>query len=176
MNSTDYLIIALMAVSCIAGLMRGLLRELISLITWFLAVLLAWRFADVLEPHLGGSLADSALRPWAARTVIFVVVLLVGTTVGALINHFVRLSIFSGIDRLLGLVFGGLRAGIGLGLLAIACQAVQIDAEPWYRHSMLMPHAARIGTMLRTLGGESVERFEDSLGRPVRAPRPRRES
>ena len=129
---------------------------MISLLTWVLAVFFAWRFADVLAPHLGGALASAAVRPWAARTLIFLAVLVVGTTVGAIVNHFVRLSIFSGLDRLLGLVFGALRAGVAFGLAAVACQAVHIDDEAWYRQSMLMPYAARIGNILRTLGGDSA--------------------
>jgi membrane protein required for colicin V production len=136
--------------------MRGLLREMISLLTWVLAVLLAWRFAGVLAPHLGGALSGAAVRPWAARTLIFLAVLVIGTTVGAIMNHFVRLSIFSGLDRLLGLVFGALRAGVAFGLAAVACQAVHIDDEAWYRQSMLMPYAVRVGNLLRTLGGDTV--------------------
>jgi len=156
MNWIDYLIIGLMVASCLVGVMRGLLRELISLLTWVLAVFLAWRFEDLLAPHLGGALASAAVRPWAARTLIFLGVLVIGTTVGAIMNHFVRLSVFSGIDRLLGLVFGALRACVALGLAALACQAVHIDGEAWYRQSMLIPHAVRIGEMLRAIGGDSA--------------------
>ena len=156
MRAIDYLIVGLLAVSCIAGIMRGLLREMISLATWVLAVFLSWRFAGVLAPHLGGALANPTVRPWAARTLIFLGVLVIGTTVGAILNHFVRLSIFSSLDRMLGLVFGALRAAVALGLAAIACQAVHIDGEGWYRQSVLMPYAARIGNLLRAIGGESA--------------------
>jgi membrane protein required for colicin V production len=175
MNWTDYLIIALMVVSCVAGIMRGLLREMISLLTWVLAVVLSWRLADTLAPHLGGALAGAAVRPWAARTLIFLAVLVVGTTVGAVVNHFVRLSIFSGLDRFLGLVFGALRAGVALGLVAIASHAVRVSDEPWYRQSVLMPYAERVGELLRTLGGDAqaalvtaVGTFETRAGVPAR--------
>ena len=156
MNWTDYLIIALMVVSCIAGIMRGLLREMISLVTWVLAVVLSWRLADTLAPHLGGALSGAAVRPWAARTLIFLGVLVVGTTIGAVVNHFVRLSIFSSMDRLLGLLFGALRAAVALGLAAIACHAVRIDDEAWYRQSLLAPYAERVGNVLRSLGGDTA--------------------
>jgi membrane protein required for colicin V production len=172
MRAIDYLIIGLMGVSCIAGIMRGLLREMISLLTWVLAVFLSWRFADVLAPHLGGALSSAAARPWAARALLFLAVLVVGTTVGAIMNHFVRLSIFSSLDRMLGLVFGALRAAVALGLAAVACQAVQINGESWYRQSLLMPYAERIGTILRAIGGEpapaggqAVQSFRAPAGR-----------
>jgi membrane protein required for colicin V production len=153
---TDYLIIALVLCSCLYGLMRGLLRELISLITWVTAVLLAWRLADLLEPHLGGALTDPAVRPWAARTLIFAAVLLIGTAVGGMVNHFVRLSIFSGLDRLLGFVFGLLRGLVVIGLLAILCHAVRLQDESWYRSSELVPYGESAGNVLRTLVGEGI--------------------
>jgi membrane protein required for colicin V production len=154
MNWTDYAIIALLIASCVVGLVRGLLREVISLITWVAALWLAWEFADVLAPHLGGALSEAAVRPWAARTIIFVLVLLVGAGVGAIVAHFVRLSIFNSLDRLLGLVFGLLRGAVVLGVLAMLCHAVRLNEETWYRGSTLVPYAEQAGNVLRGLVGE----------------------
>jgi membrane protein required for colicin V production len=162
MNWTDYVIIALLLFSCVAGLLRGLLREVISLVTWVAAVWLAWSFADTLAPHLGGALSDAAVRPWAARTIIFVAVLLVGAAVGALVSRFVRLSLFSGLDRLLGFVFGLLRGVVALGLLAMLCHAVRLSDESWYRASTLVPYAEQAGNVLRGLVGERKIRASQS--------------
>ena len=154
MNWTDYAIIAVLAASCVVGLVRGLLREVVSLITWIAAVWLAWTFSDVIEPHLGGALSDAAVRPWAARTIIFVLVLLAGAGIGAIISYFVRLSLFNSLDRLLGLVFGLLRGVVALGLLAMLCHAVRLNDETWYRESTLVPYAEHAGNVLRSLVGE----------------------
>jgi membrane protein required for colicin V production len=154
MNWTDYAIIGIVVASCVVGLVRGLLREVISLITWVAALWLAWEFADVLAPHLGGALSEAAVRPWAARTIIFVLVLLVGAGVGAIVAHFVRLSIFNSLDRLLGLVFGLLRGAVVLGVLAMLCHAVRLNEETWYRGSTLVPYAEQAGNVLRGLVGE----------------------
>jgi membrane protein required for colicin V production len=153
MNWTDYLIIALLVFSCVAGLMRGVLREMISLLTWILAITLAWRCAGLLEPHLGGALAGAAVRPWAARTLIFLSVMLIGTAVGAVVTHYVRLSIFSGMDRLLGVLFGLGRGAVALGLLTILCHAVRIDDERWYRESILVPYAENAAKVIRAFAG-----------------------
>ena len=154
MNWTDYLIIALLAFSSIAGLLRGLLREVVALLTWVAAVWLAWEFSGLLEPHLGGALHEGAVRPWAARTIIFVCVLLIGSAIGWTVTHFVRLSLFSSLDRLLGFLFGLLRGAVALGVLAIVCHAVRLHEEPWYRESTLVPYVEQAGNMLRALVGE----------------------
>ena len=78
MIAVDYIILAILVLSAIMGLVRGLLRESIAVITWFLAIVLSWSFASSLEPHLGGVLVGSPLRIWAARVIIFVGVLLLG--------------------------------------------------------------------------------------------------
>jgi len=155
MNAIDYVIIGLLAFSALAGLLRGFLKELISLLTWIVAAWASWNFADALEPHLGGALADAAVRPWAARAILFVAVLLVGSAVGAVVGYFVRLSLFSAVDRLLGFVFGTLRGFVALGLLAILCHAVHLQGESWYRQSTLVPYVEKVGNVVRVLVGES---------------------
>ena len=153
MNWADYLIIVLLAFSCIVGFMRGLLREMISLITWVLAAMLAWRLAGLIEPYLGGSLSSPTVRTWVARGLIFIGVLLVGTAVGAIMAHFVRLSMFSGLDRILGALFGAMRGVVLLGMAAMLCQTAHLNGEAWYRQSMLLPYAGRAADLLRTITG-----------------------
>ena len=154
MNWIDYLLIALIAFSCIAGLMRGLLREVIALVTWLAATWLAWSYAGLVESHLGGALANDSVRVWAARAVVFLVVLLIGTTIGLIVTHFVRLSLFSGLDRAFGGLFGLLRGLVMIGLIVILCHAVRLDGEPSWRQSLLVPYGEHAANVLRGIVGE----------------------
>jgi membrane protein required for colicin V production len=156
MNWTDYLILALLVFSCIVGFYRGLMREGITLITWLAAAWLAWHCAYLLEPHLGGALSNPAVRPWAARTIIFVLVLIAGAAAGAITTYFVRLSLLRSLDQMLGLLFGLLRGVVVLGLLVMLCHALRLHEEAWYRNSTLMPYAEHAGNVLRGLVGEST--------------------
>ncbi|HEX2790550.1 MAG TPA: CvpA family protein [Steroidobacteraceae bacterium] len=154
MNWIDYLLIALIAFSCVAGVLRGLLREVIALVTWVAAVWIAWHYAYVLEPHLGGALASESVRAWAARTIIFLGIVLIGTGIGALVSHLVRLSIFSGTDRFFGGVFGFLRGLVIIGLFVMLCHALRLNGEPWWRGSTLIPYGERAANVLRGMVGE----------------------
>jgi membrane protein required for colicin V production len=154
MNWIDYVLIAVVAVSCIAGLLRGLLREVIALLTWVSAVWLAWVYAPALEPHLAGALAIEGVRPWAARTLIFIVVLLLGTAIGLIVSHFVRLSLLVGVDRFFGAIFGLLRGWVIVGLLVILFHALSLEGQPWWRGSLLMPFAEHAANVLRAMVGE----------------------
>src|SRR5665213_679052 len=155
MNWIDYLLLALIVFSCIAGLMRGLLREVIALVTWIVAVWVAWTYAGLVEPHLGGALASESVRTWVARALVFLAVLMVGSTLGLIITHFVRLSLFSRLDRAFGALFGLLRGLIMIGLFVILCHAVRLDGEQWWHESLLIPYAERAANVLRGMVGES---------------------
>jgi membrane protein required for colicin V production len=152
---TDYLVIAAIAISAIVGAMRGFLRESVALGAWIVALFVAWHFADLIEPHLGGLLGDSQVRPWAARAIIIVLVLLIGAAIGALLSHFVRLSIFSGMDRLLGFAFGLLRGFLLLGVFVILGQLLRLSGESWWRNSLLIPYGESVANGLRSIVGEA---------------------
>jgi membrane protein required for colicin V production len=158
MNITDYLMIATLIISATLGSMRGFLREAIALVTWIVALFVAWHFADRIAPHLGGLLAGSPVATWAARVLIVALVLLLGTAIGVTVGHFVRLSIFTGTDRLLGFVFGAFRGMVLLGVFVILAQVLRLEGERWWRQSALMPYAESIANGLRAVVGDERTR------------------
>jgi membrane protein required for colicin V production len=107
----------------------------------------------MIEPHLGGLLAASYVRPWAARAIIVALILLCGAALGAIISHYVRLSIFSGMDRLLGFLFGASRGVVLIGVFVILGQLLKLDGEVWWRHSMLIHYGDSVANGLRVLVG-----------------------
>ncbi len=153
MNIADYVVIAAVVLSAIVGAIRGFLREAIALGAWLVALFVAWHFSDMIEPHLGGLLAASYVRPWAARVIIVALILLLGAGLGAIIGHYVRLSIFSGIDRFLGFLFGAVRGLVLIGVFVILGQLLKLDGEMWWRHSMLLPYGHSVANGLRVLVG-----------------------
>jgi membrane protein required for colicin V production len=164
MIAVDYIILAILIVSSIMGLVRGLLREAIAVITWFLAIVLAWSFAPSLEHLLGGVLEGSPMRIWAARAIIFVGVLLLGGAVSVVLGHYVRVSMFAGMDKFLGFIFGIIRGIVIVGAFTIAVQALRMDEDPRWKNSRLMPYAIGVADALRGIVGENLERLD--LSRP----------
>jgi membrane protein required for colicin V production len=156
MVTIDYLILAIVLASAVAGMVQGFLREVCSLVTWVLAVWLAWSLGPLLEPHLGGALRQAPFGLWAGRAIVFIAVLVVGAIAGAIINYFVRLSIFSGLDRLLGFVLGILRGIVILGVAIILAQTVRLDGESWWKNSRLLPQLEPVAGVLRSIAGDHL--------------------
>jgi membrane protein required for colicin V production len=169
MNSTDYVVLAVVVLSAFIGGLRGLLREAVALLSWLIGLFVAWHFSSLIEPHLGGLLGDSAVRPWAARAIILALVVLLGWGIGVAAGQFVRLSIFSGMDRMLGCLFGVLRGLVLFGIFVMLGQLLQLQGEQWWRHSLFMPYGASIANGLRTLVGEErVQHVQELLLHPER--------
>jgi membrane protein required for colicin V production len=165
MIAVDYIILAILILSAVMGLVRGLLREAVAVITWFLAIVLAWSFGSSIEPLLGGVLVGSPMRIWAARAIIFVGILLLGGAVSVILGHYVRVSMFAGMDKFLGFVFGIIRGVVIVGAFTIAVQALRLDEDRSWERSKLMPYAIGVADALRGIVGEKLERLE--LNKPT---------
>ena len=158
MNIADYVVLAAVVLSAIVGAVRGFLREAIALAAWVVALFVAWHFSDLIEPHLGGLLASGDVRPWAARVIIVALILLIGAGLGALVGHYARLSIFSGMDRFLGFLFGAARGVVLIGVFVILGRLLKLDGEIWWRHSMLIPYGDSVARGLRVIVGAAALR------------------
>src|SRR3981189_1222547 len=119
MTGADVLILLVLLGSTAIGLLRGFVREASSLVFWIIAIWAAWKFGGVVEPHLGGLLADPNVAPWVGRFVILVLVLLVGWVVGMLLSYFTRSLGLGPLDRVIGVFFGIARGMVLVGLLII---------------------------------------------------------
>jgi membrane protein required for colicin V production len=100
------------------------------------------------------------MRIWAARAVIFVGVLLLGGAVSVVLGHYVRVSMFAGMDKFLGFVFGIIRGVVIVGAFTIAVQALRMDEDPRWKNSRLMPYAIGVADALRGIVGEQLERID----------------
>jgi membrane protein required for colicin V production len=156
MVTLDYIVLAILLVSAVVGVFRGFLREVFSVIAWILAVWLAWKFAPALAPKLGGVLKDPAYGVWAARGLILLPVVIAGYCLGAVVNHFVRLSMFSGLDRMLGFVLGLARGVVIVGIGIILAQAARLDAEDWWKDSRVAAGMTPVASVLRGLAGDHL--------------------
>jgi membrane protein required for colicin V production len=157
MTIPDYVIIAAILISALIGAARGLLREGIALATWIVALILAWHFSDLVEPHLGGVLSAVTVKPWVARLVVLGGVLLIGALIGSVVGQFVRLSIFQGMDRLGGFAFGALRGLLLFGIFVMLGQLLRLDKDHWWRESHLIPVGESVANAVRFLVGEGAQ-------------------
>lgn len=139
LNWLDIIILGVVTLSCMFGLWRGLVREVLSLATWIAALIVARLYSEELAPLLGGVLEGETTRLVAAFALLFLATMLVG----ALVNHLMaKLLSIAGLrvtDRLLGGIFGVARGGL-LVMLCIFLSGGIFSETPSWQGSLLIPY------------------------------------
>ena len=138
MAIVDYAVIAIIAVSALIGLSRGFVREVLSLAIWGIAVMLALTFPDEVAATLPKRIEGTSLRFIVAFALIFVGALLVGGLVQWLLGRLIETTGLSGTDRLLGLMFGGLRGAIVCIVAMIVIRPIAVE-QSWWQTSRAVP-------------------------------------
>jgi membrane protein required for colicin V production len=154
LTGADVFLILVLLGSTIIGLLRGLVREAVSLLFWVVAIWAAWKLGPIVEPHLGGLLAEPAVAPWVGRLVILILVLLAGWVIGMLLSYFTRSMGLGLVDRIMGLLFGLLRGLVLMGLIIIGGELLNLNHEEWWHRSRLVPFGETVGDWLRAMVGE----------------------
>lgn len=141
----DWAFLAVVAVSVVVGLVRGLLYEVMSLLGWVVAYIAAQVLGVAVAPMLPVGAPGSALNLAAAFVVVFLAVLLVWGALAWLIRQLVKASPLNPLDRSLGAVFGLLR-----GVLVALVVATGVNLTPLAQSSSWQASqgAAGLGVLL----------------------------
>ncbi|EKE83834.1 CvpA family protein [Idiomarina xiamenensis] len=136
----DYAIIAIIVLSILVSLVRGFVKEAVSLAVWIAAFFIAGHFHPDLAVYLT-QIDDPLFRNATAIGILFITTLILGSLLNYILSQMVERTGLSGTDRVLGLVFGGLR-----GVLIVAALLFCIDSfttlsgSEWWQKSQLIPH------------------------------------
>jgi len=159
----DYVIVGIVAISALIGLARGFVREVLSLAIWGVTVILAVGFAGDIAASLPKRLEGDSLRYVAAFTLVFVGALVIGALAQWIVSRLVQTTGLSGTDRLLGLLFGGLRGAV-VCIVAVIALRPFANEQPWWRasHGIPMLSAFESDVMhVFSSAGEMVNRLRE---------------
>jgi membrane protein required for colicin V production len=139
-NWADWTILAILGVSCLISLMRGFVREALSLASWLAASFVAITFHDPFASVLARWVETPSIRAVLAYAALFIGTLLIGTLINYLIGSLLRSAGLGGFDRILGLAFGLARGLlIVLAIVILLPMALPVNQDAWWRQSALIP-------------------------------------
>lgn len=139
MNAVDLIIIAVLVLSVLVGLWRGLISEVLALVTWIAAFWMAWTYGPAVSAHFEHSIQTPMLRVLVGYGLCFIAVLIVGALVRFAIHTLVDSTGLGGTDRLLGMIFGFARGLLLVTLVVFLVDQTGFAREPMWRQSTLLP-------------------------------------
>ena len=145
MNTADWAILIVVAISGLISLKRGFVKEALSLVVWLLAFIVAMMFREPMRVLLARWIETPSLQLIAAFGLLFIITLFVGSLVASLIGKLVKATGLSGTDRYLGFCFGLARGLlVVLSALMLLPGLVPIDQDVWWRESVLIPELLKL--------------------------------
>jgi membrane protein required for colicin V production len=128
----DWVFVAVLVLSLVLGALRGLVYEVLSVISWIAAFILAQWLAPQAAALLPLGHAAEPLRYAAGFVVVFIAVVFAGGLVAWLIGKLVQAVGLRPIDRVLGGLFGLVRGAVLLLAFAIVVNLSPLKRASWW--------------------------------------------
>jgi membrane protein required for colicin V production len=157
MPIADIIIAVAVVVSILIGFMRGFVKEAMSVAALLFAIWAALNFGDDVGGISKNWLSSTELQLWFGRILIFVLIVTLGGLVSWGMAKLARLSVLSGTDRALGMLFGFCRGVVLVAVFVLGGQFANLDGNDWWRRSALIPYAEFVADWLRVMAPKGIE-------------------
>ncbi len=137
MTSFDYLVLAILGVSAFLGLLRGLIKEVLSLIAYVVAFLAAIWWGPIVSTWLTAWISNDLLRTAAAYGAVFIVILLLVGLVNLTLGTLIEKTGLTPADHGLGALFGLLRGALIVLVLVALAGYTELPKETWWQEARL---------------------------------------
>lgn len=135
MTAFDYVILGIVLVSGLLGLLRGLLKEVFSLLAYLLSFLAAIWWGPALIPMLARYIDQAVLTVGLAYFLVFIISLLILGLLNKTIAALVDVTGLGSADRGLGFLFGVVRGVVLVLILVLIAGWSALPHETWWIES-----------------------------------------
>lgn len=135
MTSFDYIVLTIVVASSLIGLLRGFLREVLSLVAYVVAFIAAIWWGPVASTWLDTLIDNGLLRTLAAYGTVFVLALLGVGLLNMVLGALVDRTGLTPADHGLGAVFGAVRGFVLVLALTGLAGYTELPREPWWQQA-----------------------------------------
>ena len=135
MAAIDWILVAVLAASMLLGAWRGLVYEVLSVMGWIAAFVLAQWFAPDVAEKLPMQNSGETLRYAAAFVLVFIFSVFVAGLISALMKKIISVVGLRPVDRILGATFGLFRGLILLLAFSVVVHTTALQESDWWLES-----------------------------------------
>ncbi|HAT40071.1 MAG TPA: colicin V production protein [Polynucleobacter sp.] len=140
LTSVDYFTLVVLLVSAFVGISRGLLKEVLALASWFAAAWVAYHYSNYLSTEwLSTFHLDELLSLGVSFIILFVLTLIVCGLFGGVVQKIILSVGLSLTDRFLGLIFGVMRGGLVVVVVATLAALTPIPQSMAWKNAITRP-------------------------------------
>ncbi len=134
----DIAVLVIVGISACISLIRGFIRESLSLAGWFAAFAAGLYLSASVSPLLTEIIESASLRLIVAFVLLFVSTLFAVAILNFFIGKLIKITGLSGTDRMIGVIFGVLRGVLVVSVLVVLASMTTLPEEPWWQQSQLL--------------------------------------
>ena len=136
MTSFDYVVLVIIGISIVVSMMRGAVREVLSIVGWLLAFYVARTFSLQLVPLLPVDIPTEPLRILAAFLILFLGVLLVASLLSIALSSLFKKIGLGWFNRFIGALFGFVRGLLIVCVLVLLAGLTSIPKDSRWTNAM----------------------------------------
>lgn len=148
MTGIDFAILGIVLISCVISVLRGFVREALSLASWVISFVIAWELHSAFAGLLESAIEHNNLRLIVAFFVLFILSLVVFTLVIFFATKVVERTGLTGADRVIGVFFGAARGLLIVTVLVALAGYTQLPRADVWRESLLIVYFQPIAVWL----------------------------
>ena len=146
MATFDILALGLVGVSIAISMMRGIVHEIASLLTWIVAFIMARLFAQPFADAFLTTVQPPALASVAAFVLVFAAAWLAQYFLRSLLTAGIEAAGLGGVNRMLGGIFGAVRGVLVVTLVVLVCAFTDLPQTADWRNAFSAPFFETLAT------------------------------
>ena len=172
----DWIALGLISIFAVSGFFNGFTKEFFSVAAWLFSLAAAWFFGPILFPYLEEYIVNQEVKKVVSFIGLFLILFIIFKFVGSFLSKTFNILGLGGLDKILGLGFGGLK--VSIILLSVFLLSIDfLEEKDWwlesYSRELTMQMAIYVEPLLREwelkskifLENDSLESIKENLNR-----------
>lgn len=141
MATVDTLFLIIISLSILVGILRGLIKEVISISSLIVSIWASINFGAFVGSYLEFWVNEPEFQLWVGMITTFICIIIIGMVLARILSKIFRLSLSAKIDRILGASFGFFRGCLLTSVFVLGGQLTSAPESEWWSRSNLIPYS-----------------------------------